>query len=81
MTPAMIEPATFRFVAQHLNHCTTAVPRLLRNRKDNSDYFTFSPVRMMPMEALNLLSGNGWRPSPVVDAIDALPFQPSTQSK
>ena len=22
----MIEPATFRFVAQHLNHCTTAVP-------------------------------------------------------
>jgi len=26
MTPAGIEPATFRFVAQHLNHCTTAVP-------------------------------------------------------
>jgi len=22
-----IEPATFRFVTQHLNHCTTAVPR------------------------------------------------------
>ena len=21
-----IEPATFRFVAQHLNHCATAVP-------------------------------------------------------
>jgi len=26
MTPAGIEPATFRFVAQHLNHCVTAVP-------------------------------------------------------
>ena len=26
MTPSRIEPATFRFVAQHLNHCATAVP-------------------------------------------------------
>jgi len=26
LTPAWIEPATFRFVAQHLNHCPTAVP-------------------------------------------------------
>ena len=26
MTPFEIEPATFRFVAQHLNHCATAVP-------------------------------------------------------
>jgi len=25
VTPAGIEPATFRFVAQHLNHCATAV--------------------------------------------------------
>ena len=37
MTPAGIEPATFRFVAQHLNHCATAVPQslLLRTRKRN----------------------------------------------
>jgi len=28
LTPAGIEPATFRFVAQHLNHCATAVPVL-----------------------------------------------------
>ena len=28
MTPYGTEPATFRFVAQHLNHCVTAVPRL-----------------------------------------------------
>ena len=26
MSPAGIEPANFRFVAQHLNHCATAVP-------------------------------------------------------
>ena len=26
LTQAGIEPATFRFVAQHLNHCATAVP-------------------------------------------------------
>ena len=26
LTPAGIELATFRFVAQHLNHCVTAVP-------------------------------------------------------
>jgi len=26
LTPAGIKPATFRFVAQHLNHCATAVP-------------------------------------------------------
>ena len=29
LTPAGIEPATFRFVAQHLNHCATAVPNLI----------------------------------------------------
>jgi len=27
LTPARIKPATFQFVAQHLNHCATAVPR------------------------------------------------------
>ena len=28
MTPSGIEAATFRFVAQHLNHCATASPDL-----------------------------------------------------
>ena len=27
LTPAGIEPATFEFVAQHLNHCAIAVPQ------------------------------------------------------
>ena len=27
MTPSGIEPETFRFVAQHLNHCATAVAK------------------------------------------------------
>ena len=28
LTPAGIVPATFRFVAQHLIHCATAVPNI-----------------------------------------------------
>jgi len=28
LTPAGIEQATYRFVAQHLNHCATAVPNM-----------------------------------------------------
>jgi len=30
LTPAGIEPAISRFVAQHLNHCATAVPLILQ---------------------------------------------------
>ena len=36
MTRVGIEPATFRFVAQHLNHCATAVPS---NRNEYQEYF------------------------------------------
>jgi len=35
LTLAGIEPATFRFVAQHLNHCATAVS----NRNEYQEYF------------------------------------------
>jgi len=35
MAPAGIKPATFQFVAQHLNHCATAVP----NRNEYQEYF------------------------------------------
>jgi hypothetical protein len=39
MTLSGIEPATFRFVEQHLNHCATAVPvelhvAVLNKRRD-----------------------------------------------
>ena len=34
MTLAGIELATFRFVAQHLNHCATAVPTLSHKQND-----------------------------------------------
>jgi len=33
MTPSGIEPATFRFVVQHLNHCATAVPTTTTNNQ------------------------------------------------
>ena len=29
LTPAGIEPTTFRFVAQHIKHCATVVPTLM----------------------------------------------------
>ena len=32
MTPSVIEPLTFRFVAQHLKHCATAVPTLQKDQ-------------------------------------------------
>ena len=35
LTLAGIEPATFRFVAQHLNHCATAVPTVYEIRWKN----------------------------------------------
>ena len=38
-TPSGIEPATFRFVAQHLNHCATAVPAVNNNNNNNYYYY------------------------------------------
>ena len=34
LTPAGIEPATFRILTQHLNHCATAVPVLTTSSFD-----------------------------------------------
>jgi len=42
MTPAGIEPATFRFVAQRLNHCATEVPELYLYRLSLLELFPLS---------------------------------------
>ena len=47
---AGIEPATFRFVAQHLNHCATAVPVPLWGRVKRKVKFTL-------VQALRLRTG------------------------
>jgi len=38
LTPAGIEPATFRFVALHLNHCATAMEKRGHKYKFNNIY-------------------------------------------
>ena len=56
LTPAGIEPATFRFVAQHLNHYATAVPRILEMQMENKlmdktkdlDYFIRQSLNLLP---------------------------------
>jgi len=35
LIPSGIEPVNFRFVAQHLNHCATAVPALYGVMSEN----------------------------------------------
>jgi len=37
MTPAGVEPATFQFVAQYLNHCATAKTRWVLEINSNVD--------------------------------------------
>jgi len=50
MTPAGIEPATFWFVAQHLNHCATA---FLAFKKRITDHISQSAA---PSVVLNMLN-------------------------
>ena len=40
LTPGGIEPASFRFVAQHLNHCATAVPLEVSRKLRCPDFVT-----------------------------------------
>ena len=55
MTPAGIELATFRFVAQHLNHCATAVPRGVCNNTINAINVGSSPFPLLLLLLLFLL--------------------------
>jgi hypothetical protein len=41
MTPSVIDPATFRFVAQCLKHCATACPTLTPSQHLNCVYLAF----------------------------------------
>ena len=44
MTPSGNQPATFRFVAQYLNHCPTAVPSHCRCRRLFLHLFTLNDI-------------------------------------
>jgi len=47
LRPAGIEPATFRFVAQHLNHCATAVPVVLRESTRAQEHKSHAPIQLL----------------------------------
>jgi hypothetical protein len=64
LTPAEIEPATFRFVVQHLKHCATAVPAILKYLNEIS---TFELECLV--ERLILINGLNWLCSMFVDEI------------
>jgi len=56
MTPSGIEPATSRFVAQHLNHCATMVPPKWGGWLDETSTNIFGcyvKVNMVPHELKN----------------------------
>jgi len=47
LTPAGIEPATYRIVAQHLDHCATAVPGISYKFKgDSAEIFRLTECQL-----------------------------------
>ena len=59
MTPSGIEQTTFRFVAQHLNHCATAVPNQVEKHyksKDRGSHF-FMDLALSDISLLVTLRG------------------------
>ena len=60
LTPAGIEPATIRFVAQHLNHCATAVPKSYWGIKK-----IIGNVQACNVTDLPIVQEAGWAPGPV----------------
>ena len=62
LTPAGIEPATFRFVAQHLNHCATAVPYYYCNYYYYYYYYYYSVIQFLePNRSFTLKMDSGVR--------------------
>ena len=51
LTLAGIEEATFRFVAQHLNHCATAVPRKTVLTRYKSLTLYIDKIKITPLRA------------------------------
>jgi len=75
LTPPGIEPATFRFVAQHLIHCATAVPVpkgkqanfiFLEKAEKYSEKSDVSIIRQQTLLMVNILTKNIYdhRPTP-----------------
>ena len=53
LTLAGIEPATFRFVSQHLKHCATAVPTTT-GHKGKTDLLLCSKIRSFMINVCGL---------------------------
>jgi len=69
LTPAGIEPATFRFVAQHLNHCATAVPpRVPQNAQFNAQ-MNSEVVSPRPWVHFHIRLDNDITSTPVLDSV------------
>ena len=63
LIPAGIEPATFRFIAQHVNHCATAVPKhdkVLLCLTDTSLYIYISRELLATLEEEYFVELGSW---------------------
>ena len=84
VTPAEIEPTTFRFVAQHLNHCATVVPvrvEACRNYRDPAvlkgvrDPKIFHIFVLLVARLLSILYIKSFRPNPINSSTDSQSFR------
>jgi len=55
LTPAAIEPATFRLLAQYLKYCATAVPQLFCIYQKSTDYRN---ILKLPRVSVDVVEAN-----------------------